>query len=598
MSIEHIRNFSIIAHIDHGKSTLADRLLEATGAITEREKQAQFLDKMELERERGITIKSQTCRLKYGAKNGKNYQLNLIDTPGHVDFSYEVSRSLAASEGAILVVDAAQGVEAQTVANVYLAVDNGLEIIPVLNKIDLPSARPAEVIAELEDGVGIEAKDALAVSAKDGTGIRELLERIVERVPHPRGDSSAPAKALIFDSWYDSYRGVVILVRVIDGQFTKGQLLRTMGTRVEAEIAELGAFTPHMTPLAALGVGEVGYVITGVKDVKLLRVGDTVTDARRPAEVAFPGFKQIQPMVYSGIFPIDSDAFEDLRDSLEKLALNDSSITFEPESSSALGFGFRCGFLGLLHMEIIQERLEREYNLELITTAPNVVYKAFTKDGEEVVVDNPNKIPVPMKLAHMEEPIVLCSIHCPSEYVGAILKLCNDRRGIQREIKYLSPTRVMIIYELPLAEIIFDFFDKLKSVSRGYGSLDYEFLTFRQDDLVRVDVLVNGNPVDALSLICHRDRAQQKGRDLVTRMKEVIPRQMYEVIIQAAIGTKVVARVTQKAFRKNVTAKCYGGDITRKRKLLEKQKEGKKRMKQVGNIEIPQEAFHAILKVE
>lgn len=598
MSIDHIRNFSIIAHIDHGKSTLADRLLDATGAITEREKQAQFLDKMELERERGITIKSQTCRLKYTARNGQNYQLNLIDTPGHVDFSYEVSRSLAASEGAILVVDAAQGVEAQTVANVYLAVDNGLEIIPVLNKIDLPSARPAEVIAELEDGVGIEAKDALSVSAKDGTGISELLERIVERIPHPRGNSAAPPKALIFDSWYDSYRGVVILVRVIDGQFVKGQLARTMGTRIEAEIAELGAFTPHMTPLAALGVGEVGYIITGIKDVKLLRVGDTLTDARKSAEVAFPGFKQIQPMVYSGIFPIDSDAFEDLRDSLEKLALNDSSITFEPESSSALGFGFRCGFLGLLHMEIIQERLEREYNLELITTAPNVIYKAFTKDDEEVLVDNPNKIPVPMKLAHMEEPIVLCSIHCPAEYVGAILKLCNDRRGIQREIKYLSPTRVMIIYELPLAEIIFDFFDKLKSVSRGYGSMDYEFLTFRQDDLVRVDVLVNGNAVDALSLICHRDRAQQKGRDLVTRMKEVIPRQMYEVVIQAAIGTKVVARVTQKAFRKNVTAKCYGGDITRKRKLLEKQKEGKKRMKQVGNIEIPQEAFHAILKVE
>jgi GTP-binding protein LepA len=597
MADKRIRNFCIIAHIDHGKSTLADCLLAETGALTERERVAQFLDKMDLERERGITIKSQTCRLKYTGSDGVEYQLNLIDTPGHVDFSYEVSRSLSACEGALLVVDAAQGVEAQTVANVYLAVEANLEIIPVLNKIDLPSARPDEIIEELEDGIGLAAKDALRISAKAGIGIKELLERIVERIPPPEGNPERPPKALIFDSWYDSYRGVVILVRVLEGTLTKGQKIRAMGTAVEADITELGAFTPHATPLPSLNPGEVGFIVTGIKDVRMLRVGDTITDARKPTLEPFPGFKQMRPMVYSGIFPTDSADFENLRESLEKLSLNDSSFTFEPESSEALGFGFRCGFLGLLHMEIIQERLEREYDLDLITTAPNVVYRAVTKDDEVVRVDSPAGLPSAQKLAHIEEPISLCTIHAPSEYLGALLKLCTERRGQQKEIRYLSPTRIMVTYELPLAEIIFDFFDKLKTLTRGYGSMDYEFLEFRRADLVRVDVLVNGEAVDALSLICHRDSAQYKGRALCEKLKEEIPRQLYEIAIQAAIGTRVIARVSVKAFRKNVTAKCYGGDITRKRKLLEKQKEGKKRMKQVGSVEIPQEAFHAILKV-
>ena len=598
MRIDRIRNFSIIAHIDHGKSTLADRLIEVTGAVSQRDMQAQILDSMDLERERGITIKSQTCRIIYKADDGNLYHLNLIDTPGHVDFSYEVSRSLAACEGAVLVVDAAQGVEAQTVSNIYLALDRDLEIIPVLNKIDLPSARPDEIIEELEDGIGIPAHEALRVSAKTGEGIHDLLEAVVLRVPAPRTEPGAPTKALIFDSWYDSYRGVVILVRLLDGTLTKGQKLFVMGTKTEAEIQEIGVFTPRPLPLDTIEPGQVAYVITGIKDLKELRVGDTITDIKHRTTTAFPGFKRQQPMVYSGIFPVDNADFEDLRDSIEKLSLNDSSFTFEPENSGALGFGFRCGFLGMLHMEVIQERLEREYDLNLITTAPNVIYKAYTKEGEEVLIDNPKKLPPPQKLKHIEEPIVRAAIHAPSEYAGAILKLCNDRRGIQREMKYLSPTRLMVTYELPLSEVIFDFFDKLKTVTRGYGSVDYEFLCFREDDLVRLDILINGEIVDALSLICHKDRSFQKGRDLTVRMKEVIPRQQYEVAIQAAIGSKIIARTTQKAFRKDVTSKCYGGDITRKRKLLEKQKKGKRRMKQVGQIELPQDAFLAILKVD
>ena len=598
MSTDHIRNFSIIAHIDHGKSTLADRLLEATNAITEREATAQFLDKMDLERERGITIKSQTCRLSYTARDGQTYQLNLIDTPGHVDFSYEVSRSLQACEGALLVVDAAQGVEAQTVANVYLALEGNLEILTVLNKVDLPSSRPDEVLAELEEGVGIDTAGALMVSAKDGTGISELLEAIVQQVPPPSSASNVPPQAMIFDSWYDSYRGVVVLVRMVSGSLSKGQKVLAMATREIAEITEVGSFTPHPTAANSLEPGEVGYIITGVKDVRQLRVGDTITAAHDPCETPLAGFKQVQPMVYSGIFPVDSSQFEDLRESLEKLSLNDASFTWEPESSEALGFGFRCGFLGLLHMEIIQERLEREYALELITSAPTVIYHAFTKKGEMISVDTPSKMPGGNDLEHLEEPIATCTIHCPSEHIGGVIKLCTEKRGNQKDLAYLSPTRMMLTYEIPMAEIIFDFFDKLKSISRGYASMDYEFLCFRQDDLVKLDILVNGDPLDALSMICHRESAYDKGKALTTKLKEVIPRQMYEVAIQAAIGTRIIARVSIRAFRKNVTAKCYGGDITRKRKLLEKQKEGKKRMKQVGNVEIPQEAFHAILKVD
>ena len=597
MSIERTRNFSIIAHIDHGKSTLADRLLEATGAITEREMRDQVLDKMDLERERGITIKSQTCRIEFKAADGIVYQLNLIDTPGHVDFSYEVSRSLAACEGALLVVDAAQGVEAQTVANVYLALENDLEIIPVLNKVDLPSADPDRVKQELEDGIGIDTTDILAVSAKSGLGIQELLQTIVDRVPPPKGDPTAPPTAAIFDSWYDSYRGVIVLVRMVEGTLQKGDKLLAMATGTEVDISEVGAFTPSPTPLKELGPGDVGYIITGIKDVGELRVGDTITNARNPTSEPLAGFEAARQMVFSGIFPVDNAKFEDLREALEKLSLNDASFTYEPESSTALGFGFRCGFLGLLHMEIIQERLEREYNLDLITSAPTVVYHAFTKDGEMVTVDTPGKMPNGTLLSHLEEPITKCVIHVPSDHLGVVLKLCNERRGIQKDMSYLSPTRVMITYEIPLAELIFDFFDKLKSVSRGYASMDYEFECFRRSDLVKLDILVNGEPVDALSLVCHRDGAYDKGKSLTAKLKESIPRQMYDVAVQAAIGTRVIARVTQKAYRKNVTAKCYGGDITRKRKLLEKQKEGKKRMKQVGNIDLPQEAFHAILKV-
>ncbi|ACG73473.1 GTP-binding protein LepA [Anaeromyxobacter sp. K] len=594
----HIRNFSIIAHIDHGKSTLADRLLEHTGTVTKREAQAQFLDNMELERERGITIKAQTVRMKYRAKDGRDYELNLIDTPGHVDFAYEVSRSMAACEGAILVVDATQGVEAQTLANVYQALDHDLEIVPVINKIDLPSADVEGVRQEIEEVIGLDAKDAVPASAKEGIGIGEILEQIVHRVPAPEGDPDAPLKAIVFDSWYDSYRGVVMLVRVFEGTVRPKQKIRLWSNRKEFEVQELGVFAPFAKAVGELQAGEVGVVVANVKDVHDAKVGDTITDAARPTEEPFPGFKVVKPMVFSGVFPIEAADYEQLRDALEKLSLNDSAFTYEPETSQALGFGFRCGYLGLLHMEIVQERLEREYQLALITTAPSVVYRVTDTSGAVEEIDNPAKLPPVQKIAKLEEPHLTCHIHARTEDVGAILKLCQERRGLQRDLKYLGTKRVQITYDIPLAEVVFDFFDKLKSVSRGYASLDYELKGYEEADLVKLDILINGEPVDALSVIVHRERAYQRGRDLCQRLREVIPKQMYEVAIQAAIGAKVIARETVKAFRKNVLAKCYGGDISRKRKLLEKQKEGKKRMKQVGSVEIPQEAFLAVLKVE
>ncbi|GAO02839.1 translation elongation factor 4 [Anaeromyxobacter sp. PSR-1] len=594
----HIRNFSIIAHIDHGKSTLADRLLEHTGTVTKREAQAQFLDNMELERERGITIKAQTVRMKYRAKDGRDYELNLIDTPGHVDFAYEVSRSMAACEGAILVVDATQGVEAQTLANVYQALDHDLEIVPVINKIDLPSADVEGVRHEIEEVIGLDAKDAVPASAKEGVGIGEILEQIVHRVPPPEGDPEAPLKAIVFDSWYDSYRGVVMLVRVFEGTVRPKQKIRLWSNRKEFEVQELGVFAPFAKAVGELQAGEVGVVVANVKDVHDAKVGDTITDAARPTEEPFPGFKVVKPMVFSGVFPIEAADYEQLRDALEKLSLNDSAFTYEPETSQALGFGFRCGYLGLLHMEIVQERLEREYQLALITTAPSVVYRVTDTTGAVEEIDNPAKLPPVQKIAKLEEPHLTCHIHARTEDVGAILKLCQERRGVQRDLKYLGTKRVQITYDIPLAEVVFDFFDKLKSVSRGYASLDYELKGYEEADLVKLDILINGEPVDALSVIVHRERAYQRGRDLCQRLREVIPKQMYEVAIQAAIGAKVIARETVKAFRKNVLAKCYGGDISRKRKLLEKQKEGKKRMKQVGSVEIPQEAFLAVLKVE
>ncbi len=592
-----IRNFSIIAHIDHGKSTLADRLLEATGAITDREKQDQFLDKMELERERGITIKAQSVRLSYTANDGKTYELNLIDTPGHVDFHYEVSRSLSACEGALLVVDAAQGVQAQTLANVYLALDGNLEIVPVLNKIDLPSADPERIKRQIEDIIGLDASGAILASAKDGRGIPEILEAIVKHIPPP-SNAKGPLKALIFDSWYDTYRGVVMLVRVKQGALRPGQKILLMAMNKTYEVVALGAFTPHPVELPELGAGEVGFVIANIKTVADTKIGDTLTEADDPTKEALPGFKLVPPMVFAGIFPTDNARYTDLRDALDKLHLNDSSITYEPETSMALGFGFRCGFLGLLHMEIIQERLEREYNMDLITTAPTVEYRAIKKSGEMVVVDNPAQLPEEGQIDYVEEPIISATIHTPSEYVGGLITLCQERRGIQSGITYSGDNRVIVKYELPLAEVVFGFYDKLKSVSRGYASLNYELLEYRRADLVRLDLLVNGDRVDALSAISHRDRSFYRGRDVCIKMKELIPPQQFEVAIQAAIGNKVIARTTVKALRKNVTAKCYGGDITRKRKLLERQKEGKKRMKQVGNVEIPQEAFLAILKVD
>ena len=593
-----IRNFSIIAHIDHGKSTLADRLLEMTGTLTDREKTDQFLDKMDLERERGITIKAQAVRLSYRAADGQDYILNLIDTPGHVDFTYEVSRSLSACEGALLVVDASQGVEAQTLANVYLAIDENLEVFPVLNKIDLPSAEPEKVRAEIEEIIGLDASDAVVASAKTGLGVADILEAIVKKIPPPEGDPDAPLKALIFDSWYDPYQGVIVLVRVIDGAMKKGDKIRLMESRTEHEILKVGVFSPHTVAVDELTAGEVGFITASIKVVADAKVGDTITHVRNPTAHALPGFKDVKPMVFSGLYPIDSGDYEDLRDAMEKLRLNDSSFSFEPENSVALGFGFRCGFLGLLHMEIIQERLEREFGVDLITTAPTVVYRVTTVKGETINVDSANKLPDVQNIDIIEEPFILASVHVPNEFVGAVLALCEEKRGVQREIKYLTATRVMVIYELPLNEIVMDFFDRLKSLSRGYASLDYEHLDYRPSELVRLNVLINGDLVDALSLIVHRDKAQYRGRDLVAKMKEFIPRQQFEVAIQAAIGNKVIARETVKALRKDVTAKCYGGDISRKRKLLEKQKEGKKRMKQVGNVELPQEAFLAILKVK
>ena len=595
---ERIRNFSIIAHIDHGKTTLADRIMDLTGALSERDRADQFLDKMVLERERGITIKAQAVRLTYAAADGQTYQLNLIDTPGHVDFHYEVSRSLAACEGVLLVVDAAQGVEAQTLANVYLALDNDLEIVPVLNKIDLNVARPDEVIEEIEETIGLEAHDALRVSAKTGQGVPDVLEAIVGRIPPPPGDREAPLKALIFDSWYDSYRGVVVLVRVVDGRITKGTNLRFWASGKVYECNTVGYFNPMPVEVKVLEAGEVGIVSASIKDIAHARVGDTVTDDDRPCDAPLPGFKAAKPMVFAGLFPVEAADYQDLKEALGKLVLNDAAVTFEPETSAALGFGFRCGFLGLLHMEIVQERLEREFDLDLITTAPSVRYHVNYKDGTSELVDNPAKIPDLGGYESIEEPMIRATIHVPQEYVGPVVQLCEERRGSQVDISYGSMGRVQVIYKLPLAEVVFGFYDRLKTLSRGYASLDYEPGPYEKSDLVRLDVIVNGEKVDALSVVCHRSVAYHRGHELCTKMKEVVPRQMFAVAIQAAIGSKVITRVNVKALRKDVTAKCYGGDITRKRKLLEKQKKGKKRMKAVGNVELPQEAFLTVLKVD
>lgn len=592
-----IRNFSIIAHIDHGKSTLADRILDATGAVTAREAKEQILDAMDLERERGITIKAHAVAIRYKAKDGKTYSLHLIDTPGHVDFTYEVSRSLAACEGALLLVDATQGVQAQTIANVNLAMANNLTIIPVINKIDLASADVEGTKQSISDVLMLDATDALLISAKEGKGVPEVLEAVIERIPPPSGDPAAPLKALIFDSWFDNYQGVIVLARIVDGSVRPGMKIKVMSNDRIFEVMEVGQFTPKRTKKTELLTGEAGYLCANMREVADVKIGDTLTDAVRPTSEPFPGYKEVKPLVFCGLYPTDTARYEDLRDALVKLRLNDSSFVYEPETSLALGFGFRCGFLGLLHMEIIQERLEREYNLTLLTTAPTVVYRVLLTNGEVLEVNNPSQLPPPSSIESFEEPFILASVITPERYMGAIIQLCQERRGIQRGIQFLDPTRVTISYEMPLNEVILDFYDKLKSRTQGYASLDYELLGYRQSDLVRLDILLNGEAVDALSFITHKERSIQRGRQLAEKMKELIPRQMYEIAIQAAIGSKVIARETIGAMKKNVLAKCYGGDITRKRKLLEKQKEGKKRMKSVGNVEVPQEAFLAILKV-
>jgi GTP-binding protein LepA len=595
--VRHIRNFSIIAHIDHGKSTLADRFIQRCGGLSDREMSEQVLDSMDLERERGITIKAQTAALSYKARDGQSYALNLIDTPGHVDFSYEVSRSLAACEGALLVVDASQGVEAQTVANCYTAIEQGVEVVPVLNKIDLPSADPEQATREIEDVIGIPAQDAIRASAKTGEGIDDILEAVVRRIPPPKGDPSAPLKALIIDSWFDNYVGVVMLVRMVDGTLTPRDRLLLMSTGATHVCEQVGVFTPKSVGRQALSAGEVGFVIAGIKELADARVGDTVTSADKPAPEPLPGFKEIKPQVFAGLYPVESNQYEALRDALTKLKLNDAALQFEPETSQALGFGFRCGFLGLLHMDIVQERLEREYDMSLITTAPTVVYEVLLRDGTVEKVENPARMPEPSSIEEIREPIITATIFLPQEYVGAVITLCTGKRGIQKNMQYHG-RQVMLTYEMPLNEVVMDFFDKLKSASRGYASLDYEFLEYRAADMVKLDILINGDRVDALSLMVHRANAPYRGRELASRMRELIPRQMFDVAVQAAIGAHIIARENIKALRKNVLAKCYGGDITRKRKLLEKQKAGKKRMKQVGSVEIPQEAFLAILQVE
>jgi GTP-binding protein LepA len=597
MDPRYIRNFSVIAHIDHGKSTLADRFLEMTGALQPREMEAQVLDTMDLERERGITIKAHAVRLTYNAHDGQTYVLNLIDTPGHVDFSYEVTRSLAACEGALLLVDASQGVEAQTLANAYLAVENSLEIIPVINKIDLPGAQPDEAKRQIEDIVGLDSSGAILASAKEGIGVGDILEAIVARLPPPGGDPDAPLKALIFDSWYDAYRGVIILTRVIDGVIRPGMKIRLMAKGQEYEVEQVGVFSPKPTVIPELGVGEVGFVFAAIKTVTDAQIGDTITEAARPTAEPFPGFKESKPMVFAGLYPVEGSEYAQLRESLEKLRLNDASFFFEPETSAALGFGFRCGFLGLLHMDIVQERLEREFNQDLVTTAPGVLYRVTTTDGQVQEIDSPAKLPDTGRIEKFEEPIITAMILTPSEHVGGILALCQDKRGVQKGIEYLSSDRVLITYELPFNEVVLDFYDRLKTLSRGYASLDYHVTGYWESPLVKLDILVNEEPVDALSTIVHRDMAYTRGRALASKMRELIPRQMFEVAIQAAVGSRVIARESVKALRKNVLAKCYGGDISRKRKLLEKQKEGKKRMKRVGRVEIPQEAFLAVLKV-